>query len=558
MGHGAEGAKYRFQWNFPVFFSPHDPTKLYAGSNVLHVTHNGGEKWEIISPDLTRNDPAKLVSSGGPITKDNTSVEYYCTIFTAAESPYEKDLILAGSDDGLLNITKDGGKSWEKLTVAGLPEWTMFNSVDFNPFVKGGAYVAATSYKSGDYHPYLFKTKDYGKTWTKITDGIDPGHFSRVVRADLKRPGLLYAGTESGMYISFDDGASWKPFQLNLPMVPITDLTIKNDNLIAATQGRSFWLIDDLTPLHQLSEAMASNDFNLFKPMPSYRMGPGFSFGRASKTEGKNHPGGVMIHYYLKDTAKAQASLEILESSGKLIKKYSTKPDKKAKEEQLKIKPGGNRFVWNMRYPDAEGFDGLIMWAGSLRGPVAVPGVYKTKLTLNGKSQEADFEILKDPRSSGTVADIKEQFDFLIGLRNKLSETNLAVKKIRTTRDQINRVTEPMKGKDDMKEITDIAKSILDDMKKIEEALYQTRNKSGQDPLNYPVRLNNKLAALAGEADGSDYKPTTQVKAVQQEIAGKIDEQLQQLNKIFSDKIPKLNDLVKQKQVNPVSIPEVF
>ena len=240
MGHGAEGAKYRFQWNFPIFFSPHDPTKLYAGSNVLHVTHNSGEKWEIISPDLTRNEPSKLVASGGPITKDNTGVEYYCTIFTAAESPYEKDLILVGSDDGLLHITKNGGKTWDKLAIPGLPEWTMFNSVDFDPFVKGGAYVATTSYKSGDYHPYLFKTKDYGKTWTKITDGIDPGHFTRVVRADLKRPGLLYAGTESGMYVSFDDGMSWKPFQLNLPIVPITDLTIKNDNLIAATQGRSF------------------------------------------------------------------------------------------------------------------------------------------------------------------------------------------------------------------------------------------------------------------------------------------------------------------------------
>ncbi|MBK5278838.1 MAG: glycosyl hydrolase, partial [Bacteroidia bacterium] len=238
MGHGAEGAKYRFQWNFPIFFSPHNPKKLYAASQHLHVTYNEGESWEILSPDLTRNDPSKLGPSGGPITKDNTAVEYYCTIFAVAESPYEKDLILAGSDDGLLHVTKDGGKNWEKVTPVGLPEWTMFNSVEFDPHDKGGAYVAATSYKSGDYRPYLYKTKDYGKTWTKIVDGIDPAHFTRVVRVDPKRAGLLYAGTEFGMYISFDDGASWKPFQLNLPIVPITDLTIKNDNLIAATQGR--------------------------------------------------------------------------------------------------------------------------------------------------------------------------------------------------------------------------------------------------------------------------------------------------------------------------------
>ncbi|MFM7488369.1 MAG: WD40/YVTN/BNR-like repeat-containing protein, partial [Cytophagales bacterium] len=303
MGHGAEGAKYRFQWNFPIFFSPHNPKKLYAASQHLHVSYNSGESWELASPDLTRNDPTKLGPSGGPITKDNTAVEYYCTVFAVAESPYEKDLILAGSDDGLLNITRDGGKNWAKLSVAGMPEWTMINSVEFSPHEKGAAYVATTSYKSGDYKPYLFKTKDYGKTWTKITDGIDPNHFTRVVRTDLKRQGLLYAGTEFGMYISFDDGTSWKPFQLNLPIVPVTDLTIKNDNLIAATQGRSFWLIDDITPLHQLNETIAISDFHLYKPMPSYRMNGGQGGWRGEpKTEGKNHPGGVMIHYYLKDT----------------------------------------------------------------------------------------------------------------------------------------------------------------------------------------------------------------------------------------------------------------
>lgn len=559
MGHGAEGAKYRFQWNFPIFFSPHNPKKLYAASQHLHVSYNAGESWELVSPDLTRNDPTKLGPSGGPITKDNTAVEYYCTIFAVAESPYEKDLILAGSDDGLLNITRDGGKNWAKLSVAGMPEWTMINSVEFSPHEKGAAYIATTSYKSGDYKPYLFKTKDYGKTWTKITDGIDPNHFTRVVRTDLKRQGLLYAGTEFGMYISFDDGTSWKPFQLNLPIVPVTDLTIKNDNLIAATQGRSFWLIDDITPLHQLNETIATSDFHLYKPMPSYRMNGGQGGWRGEpKTEGKNHPGGVMIHYYLKDTAKTVASLEILEMDGKLIKKFATKPDKKAKEEQLKVKLGMNRHVWNMRYADAEGFDGLIMWAASLTGPKAIPGKYKAKLTVNGKSSETEFEIVKDPRTSGTVADIKAQFDFSIAVRDKLSDTHKAIKKIRTAREQLNRVTEPMKGKEDMKEVTEMGKSILDEMKKIEEALYQTKNKSGQDPLNYPVRLNNKLGALGSEVDGSDYKPTEQVKAVYNEITEKINEQLNLLNKVMTDKVPKFNELVKQKQVSAISVGDVM
>lgn len=555
MGHGAEGAKYRFQWNFPIFFSPHNPQKLYAASQNLHVTYNGGESWELVSPDLTRNDKSKMGSSGGPITKDNTSVEYYCTIFAAAESPYEKDLIMTGSDDGLLHITKDGGKNWEKVTPVGLPEWTMFNSIEFDPFVKGGAYVAATSYKSGDYRPYLYKTKDYGKTWTKIVDGIDPSHFTRVVRADPKRAGLLYAGTEFGMYISFDDGTSWKPFQLNLPIVPITDLTIKNNNLIAATQGRSFWLIDDLTPLHQLNDAVTNSNIFLFKPMPSYRMNGGQAGRRGQpKTEGINHPNGVMIHFFLKDTTKAVASLEILENNGTLIKKFATKPDKKIKEEQLPIKPGMNKLNWNMRHADAEGFDGLIMWAGSLTGPKVVPGIYKARLTINGAATEAEFEILKDPRTNNTVSDIKAQFDFSMAVRDKLSETNKAVKNIRTVRDQINRVTEPMKGKDDMKEVNEMAKTILDDIKKIEEALYQTKNKSGQDPLNYPVRLNNKLAALGSEVDGSDYTPTEQVKIVYNEVTEKINEQLNALKKVMTDKVPKFNDLVKQKQVSAVTL----
>ncbi|MFN9501787.1 MAG: WD40/YVTN/BNR-like repeat-containing protein [Chryseotalea sp.] len=553
MGSGAEGAKYRFQWNFPIFFSPHNKQKLYAASNVLHVTYNGGQSWEIISPDLTRNDPTKLGPSGGPITKDNTSVEYYCTIFAAAESPYEKDVIVTGSDDGLLHITKDGGKSWEKITPTGMPEWVMFNSIEFDPHTKGGLYVAGTKYKAGDYEPYLYKSKDYGKTWTKITDGIKAPHFTRVLRVDPKRAGLLYAGTEFGMYISFDDGASWKPFQLNLPKVPITDLTLKNDNLIAATQGRSFWMIDDVTPLHQLNEQVAKADVHLFKPMPSDRMNGGQGgWSGESKTEGKNHPNGVLIHYYVKDTAKLSASLEIFENSGKLIKKYATKPDKKAKEEELKVKVGFNRFNWNMRYPNAEGFDGMILWGGGLTGPKAVPGTYKAKLTVNGQVQEVSFEIVKDPRTSGTQADIQAQFDFLLQVRDKLSETNLAVKKIRSAREQINRVTEPMKGKDDMKDVTTLAKTILDDMKKIEEALYQTKNRSNQDPLNYPIRLNNKLAGLGSEASGSDYAPTEQVKAVYKEIAGKIDVQLAALNKILNEELPKLNTLIKQKNVDAV------
>lgn len=554
MGHGAEDMKYRFQWNFPIFFSPHNPKKLYTTSNHVHVSYNGGQSWETISPDLTRNDKTKLGPSGGPITKDNTSVEYYCTIFAAGESPYEKDFIATGSDDGLLYVTTDGGKEWKNVTPKDLPEWMMFNSVEFDPHTKGGIYVAGTRYKLGDYRPYLYKSKDYGKTWTKITDGIDAGHFTRVLRADPKRKGLLYAGTETGMYISFDDGASWKPFQLNLPIVPITDLTIKNDNLIAATQGRSFWLIDDLTPLHQLNDQVSTADSYLFKPMPSYRMGPAFSWGRVPKTAGQNHPGGVMVHYYLKDTVKAQVSLEFLQPDGTLIKKFSTKPDLKAKEEKLTLKqPGMNKFNWNMRYPDADRFDGMILWAASMNGPRALPGNYKVRLTVNGKSSEADFEILKDPRSEATAADMKAQFDFVQEVIAKVSETHNAIKKIRTAREQINRAIDPIKDqKETMKEVLEKSKAILDNMKTIEEALYQTKNRSGQDPLNFPIRLNNKLAHLNSLASAGNFPPTQQMVEFKNEITAEINKHLGAVDKIFKEEIPAFNALVKQKNIDAV------
>lgn len=558
MGHGAEDMKYRFQWNFPIFFSPHNPKKLYTTSNHVHVSLNGGQSWETISPDLTRNDKTKLGPSGGPITKDNTSVEYYCTIFAAGESPYEKDFIVTGSDDGLVYATTDGGKEWKNITPQGIPEFMMFNSVEFDPHTKGGIYVAGTRYKLGDYRPFLYKSKDYGKTWTKITDGIDAGHFTRVLRADPKRKGLLYAGTESGMYISFDDGASWKPFQLNLPIVPITDLTIKNDNLIAATQGRSFWLIDDLTPLHQLSDQVAASDSYLFKPMPSYRMGPAFSFGRASRTAGQNHPGGVMVHYYLKDTAKAEVSLEFLQPDGKLIKKYSTKPNPKDKVEKLSLKqPGMNKFNWNMRYPEADRFDGLILWASSLNGPRALPGTYKVRLTVDGKVQETEFEILKDPRSDATDADMKAQFEFTQDVLAKVSETHNAIKKIRQAREQINRAIDPIKDqKEAMKDVLDKAKAIQDQMKTIEETLYQTKNRSGQDPLNFPIRLNNKLAHLNSLASSGNFAPTEQMVAFKNEITAEIDKHLNSLKKIFDEEIPAFNNLVKQRNIDAVVLKE--
>jgi photosystem II stability/assembly factor-like uncharacterized protein len=549
MGHGAEGFKYRFQWNFPILISPHNPKRIYAASNQLHVTENGGQSWELISPDLTRNDPSKLGPSGGPITKDNTSVEYYCTIFAIAESHHEHGVIWTGSDDGLVHVTRDNGKNWDKVTPPTMPEWTMINSIDIDPFNKGGVYVAGTRYKLGDYAPYLYKTEDYGKTWKQITKGIPADHFTRVLRADPVRKGLLYAGTETGMYVSFDDGSNWQPLQMNLPIVPITDLAVKNNNLIAATQGRSFWIIDDLTVLHQMKPEVANKKYHLFKPMDSYRMGGGG--GRTSRTAGTNHPGGVLTYFYVQDTSKTDTlRLEFLDTKMAVIKTFSTHPDKEKNEGKLDVKPGLNRLVWDMRYEGAKTFDGMILWWASTQGPMATPGTYNVRFSGKGFTEANTFKLLKDPRSESTEVDTQKQFDFLLAVRDKLTETNQAIIDIRKVRTQVNDL---LKRTED-ESITKYAKDMLKEMKTIEEALYQTKNESGQDPLNYPIRLNNKLGHLTSLSAIGDYPPTDQALAFFEEVTGLINAELDKLQAIMDERIPVLNKMVMDAKIEAVKV----
>ena len=549
MGHGAEDMKFRFQWNFPIFFSPHDPNKLYTTSNRFHVTYNEGEKWEVFSPDLTRNEKEKLGPSGGPITKDNTAVEYYATIFAACESPYEKDLLWAASDDGLIHLSRDGGKNWEDVTPVNSPKYLMWNSVEPDPFVKGGLYAAGTLYKTGDFQPYMYKTKDYGKTWEKITNGIPNNHFTRVLRADPNKEKLLYAGTESGMYISFDDGISWNSFQLNLPLVPITDLTIKNNNLIAATQGRSLWMIDDLTPLHQLNKEVNNASMKLFKPIDSYRMG---SPGRGTpRNAGKNHHNGVEVFFNIDDKIldeNTSVTLEFLDNEKKLIKKYDNQSDENA----LDINSEKNSFVWNMRYDDAKGFDGLIMWAASLRGPIASPGQYYVKLTVNEKSEEQSFNILKDPRSNSTDEDLKEQFDFLLSVRDKVSDIHQTIIDIRSSRSQL--IDLKSKISDKYPDMENSISDVISRITLIEEKLYQTKNRSGQDPLNFPIRLNNKLAHLTSVASVGNFKPTDQMYNVRDELIGLIDKELKMWENIKENDLVKLNSTILENNIQLITI----
>ena len=552
MGAGAESAKYRFQWNYPIFFSPHNPKKLYAAGNHLFVTEDEGKSWKQISPDLTTNDKTKQASSGGPITKDNTSVEYYCTIFTATESWVEKDLLWSGSDDGLLYISKDGGGNWDNVTPKDAPKWMMWNSIDVDPFKKGAAYVVGTRYKLDDFRPYIYKTEDYGKTWKQITNGIPAMHFARVVRADKKRQGLLYAGTEYGMYISYDDGANWKSFQLNLPVVPVTDLLIKNNDLIVGTQGRSIYIIDNLAVVQQKNASVANKNLFVFDVNPAYRMPGGGRFGGAPVANaGTNPPKGVVLNYFLKEvTDSTKLSIEMLDKNRKTIKTFSTT----SKDNKIDVTKGMNQFVWDMNYPVAEKAEaGLILWNGAVGGPKAAPGQYFAKIKSGNDSTELAYTILGDPNYKISQTDYEEQFSLLITIRDKFSEVMKALKNINELRQQMNDFS-ARAGKEMPKEIKQQIDTINKQMTVVEEALHQTKAKSGQDVLNFPIRLDDKLSGVYDAVAAGTSAPSKQAKEAYTDLASLIDVQLNTLKKIMSDDVAKLNLLIREKAVPVIGL----
>ena len=548
IGAGADVAKYRFQWNFPIFFSPHNPKKLYAAGNILFTSDNEGRSWEAISLDLTTNDKSKQVSSGGPITKDNTSVEYYCTIFTATESWLEKDLLWAGSDDGLIHISKDGGKKWENVTPKDLPKSMMWNNVDVDPYKKGAAYFVGTRYKVDDFAPYIYKTEDYGKSWDRIDNGINKNHFTRALKADLKRKGLLYAGTEYGMYVSYDDGKNWKPFQLNLPIVPITDLTIKNNDLVVGTQGRGIYILDDLSVVQQKNSEFLNHSLHVFEVNPAYRLVStwgGFGGGATInlKNSAPNPPNGVVMNYYLKDiTDSTKFSIEILDKNKKSIKTFSST----TKENKVDIFKGMNQFVWDMNYTEAEKLDGLIIWNGFIPGPKAAPGNYFAKFKLEKDSSEVAFTIIPDPNYKITEAEYDEQFNFLISLRDKFSDLIRTLKNIQELRKQMSDF-ETRIGKDLPKEIKQQIDTIGKQITSVEEALHQTKAKSSQDVLNFPVKLDDKLSGLYEAASAGYTAPAKQIKEAYSEIQTLIDNQIQKFKSVNESDVAKLNQMIHEK-----------
>ena len=581
MGSGADVLKYRFQWNFPLLFSPHDPNTLYAAGNVLFKTTDEGKSWQIISPDLTRNDKSKQGASGGPITKDNTSVEYYATIFALMESPVQAGTIWAGSDDGLVHVSRDAGKNWANVTPpeSMMPEWIQINSLEASPHDPGTAYIAGTMYKWDDNRPYLYRTSDYGKTWKKITNGIPDTAFTRVIREDPNKRGLLYAGTETGMYVSFDNGERWQSLQLNLPVVPITDLVVhkREKELVVATQGRSFWILDDLPLLHQLVDAGGFNsagETRLFQPKESYRMAGGGGFGAPSPTAtiGRNPANGVVVYYSLKAKPATNVELEFLDSSGKSIRKFTQRVPREGEQSSptapapapeggfggggaappLPMEVGLNRFVWDMRHSEAVRFPGMILWAGNVSGPKVPPGRYQVKLTVDGKPLTQNFEIKSDPRLTTTPADYAKQLEFGLKIRDKLTETHNAILQIRDVRRQVEDLLKRVGTQS--KPITDAGTALNKKLTAIEETLYQTKNQSNQDPLNYPIRLNNKLAALGGVVGSAEAAPPTQAFAVYDELATAIDAELAKLAQTMKTDVPAFNQLVRDQNIPAVVV----
>ncbi len=565
MGHGAADLKHRFQWTAPILISPHDPKVLYHAAEVLFMSTDEGMSWTAISPDLTRNDPSKQGPSGGPITKDNTSVEYYNTIFTVVESPHERGTLWVGTDDGLVHITRDGGKNWQNITPRDLPEWSLISLLEVSPHDAATAFIAVDRHELDDYRPYIYKTSDYGKTWQKITNGIPESTFVRAVREDPKRRGLLYAGTETGVYVSFDSGANWQSLQLNLPTAPIHDLVVKNDDLVVATHGRSFWILDDLTPLHQIQQSITAKEFHLYTPRRAYRMRGG-GFGR-DPIAGENPPNGAILYYWLKSEPKGEITLEILDSSGKVIRKFAARAGEEREEDaapaafggagepRLAAKAGMHRFVWDLRHAGGVRVPRAVHWGGNPAvGPLAVPGQYLARLTVGGQSQTVPLEVKLDPRVGTSQADLEKQFELRSRIQTAVNETHTTINTIRDLRRQLQALRQRV-GKDaKYNALVDAVGALDKKMTAVEEELIQVKSVARQDPLNYPVKLNDKLLALGSVVESADRAPTEQSYDVFAKLRGELDAQLARWREIVAKDVPAVNDAARKAGVEAVSV----
>ena len=603
-GLGAKDMKYRFQWTCPIVLSPHDPNVLYMTGNHVFRSTDEGSSWEVLSPDLTRNDVSKQEPSGGPITKDNTGAEYYCTIFAFAESPLERGLFWAGSDDGLVHVSRDGGQHWENVTPGDLPEWALISIIEPSPHDPATAYVAANRYKHDDFQPYLFKTNDYGKTWTKITTGIADNEFTRAIREDPERRGLLYAGTETGIRVSFDDGAHWQSLQLNLPVVPIHDLVIHGSDLVVATHGRAFWILDDITPLRQVVSGMADDAAHLFQPRPTPRFLPGGGFGtdapggknyrmggawmmttrqvekpggaKVAKPldAGENPPVGVIVHYYLKEKPEGEIKLTFLTADGKEIRSFTSEEEEETpangkngaqtaidtEEEEKKKEPrapkdaGGNRFVWNMRYPDARKVSGYVAAEAALAGPIVPPGTYAVRLTVGDATYTESFEIVPDPRLKTSQEDYQAQFELQFQIWERLSQTHDIIQSVRALRRQVEEWERKTKGQEQAEAVKEAGTRLKEKLTALEEELIQTKAKTRQDTLNHPVKFNAHFAFLGFAVSSTEAAPTRQERELFAELVARLEGYQKQLQEIIDTDVAAFNTHLRDLQV-PALVP---
>ncbi len=588
-GYGPVDARYRFQWTYPLQFSPHDPGVLYAAGNIVFRSTDQGESWEPISPDLTRNDPDKLQPSGGDITGDASGAETYCTVFSFVESPHEAGVFWAGSDDGLVHISRDGGATWQDVTPDALEEWTRVDMIEVSPHDPATAYLCGTRYKFDDNRPFLFKTNDYGVTWTSITGNLPDDDFTRCIREDAERPGMLYVGTETNIYVSFDDGETWTSLRGNLPVVPIYDLAIKEDELVAATHGRSFWILDGLSHLRQVSADLSETELSLIAPTVKIRNAAPFRGRAGSRAKnyqlalgaavafidekdelggvnrkfldaGANPPSGVRVWYWLKDEPEDEVTLTFLDADGAEIKSYTSRePDSDDGDDnggpRVPASAGMNRFDWNMRYPGARKVPGDKTTGDVGRGPLAPPGTYQARLTVGEQSQTANFDLLRNPTVPATDEDLQTQFDLLIQIRDKVSETHDNINRLRSARTQVNEWAERAKGTAAEEPVSEAAKSLTASLDEVESELIQTEYRGARDRLHMPIKWNAKLAGLTPVVAAGDYRPTEQAYGVFAHYSENLDERFGRLNRILEEDLDEFRNLLAELEV-PAIVPQ--
>ncbi len=560
LGADPKDLKYRFNWNAPIVASPHDPSVLYHAGNKLLKSTNRGLRWEEISPDLTRNDPEKHGNGGGPITNEAAGAETYNTIFYVVESPHEAGTIWAGTDDGLVHLTRDGGQTWQAVTPQGIGE-AQINAIDVSPHDPATAYLAVTNYKFGDYTPHIFKTNDYGRRWTRIVEGIGEEDFVRVVREDPARRGLLYAGTETGLYISFDDGDAWQPFQRNLPVVAITDLMIRQGDLVAATQGRAFWILDDLSPLHQITDQVAASQVHLFKPRAASRMQGGSSL---IPGQGQNPPSGALLYYYLAeapDSATVDVTLDILDASGLVLRTYTPKAQESntpggggQAASTLPVKAGTNRFVWDLRREEVTRVPKLFTF-GSLQGYRVGPGTYQARLTVGDEVQTQSFDIVADPRKNLAPGDFQEQQTLLASIYDTVDEIHASVKTMRQVREQIGTLVGHTKGYPQADTIAASGKALMDKMTLWEEALVQAQQETFQDVINYPNKLNAEFIGLLGNVDGAGPPVTQGSRDRFADLMQLWSQHQTEMNTLLDNDVAVFNRLVQEQAVPAILVP---